>query len=89
MKEEKSMDEKAKDSIMIDTEIKNAIKATDKDAQYDESAKRLLGNKRILAHILLKYRTDKEEIGKLAFYSDLRGKKIAPIDEKLLEYWES
>ncbi len=32
------MDEKAKDSIMIDTEIKNAIKATDKDAQYDESA---------------------------------------------------
>ncbi|MCM1283255.1 MAG: NUDIX domain-containing protein [Roseburia sp.] len=36
-----------------------------------------------------KYRTDKEEIEKLAFYSELGGKeKIAPIDEKLLEYWE-
>lgn len=48
------MDEETKDSIVIDTEIKNAIKATDKDAQYDKSAKRLLGNKRILARILLK-----------------------------------
>ena len=35
-----------------------------------------------------KYRTDKEEIEKLAFYRDLKGKeKIAKIDEKLLEYW--
>lgn len=62
MKGEKPMDEKAKDSIMIDTEIKNAIKATDKDAQYDESAKRLLGNKRILAHILLRYRDRKSVV---------------------------
>lgn len=37
-----------------DTEIKSAIKVTDKDAQYDEKAKRLLGNKIILAHILVK-----------------------------------
>lgn len=37
-----------------------------------------------------KYRTDKEEVEKLAFYSDLKGKeKIAPIDEKLLEYWDN
>ena len=28
--------------------------ATDKDSQYDESAKRLLGQKGILAHILVK-----------------------------------
>ena len=34
--------------------IKNAVKATDKDAQYDTSAKRLLGQKSILAHILVK-----------------------------------
>lgn len=35
-----------------------------------------------------KSRTDREEIGKLAFYSDIRGKEtIAPIDEKLIEYW--
>jgi len=35
-----------------------------------------------------KYRTDKEEVEKLAFYSEIRGKEpIAAIDEKLLEYW--
>ena len=38
----------------MNTELKNAVKATDKDAQYDESAKRLLGQKSILAHILTK-----------------------------------
>ena len=38
----------------MDTEAKNAIKATDKKAQYDDSAKRLLGQKIILAHILVK-----------------------------------
>ena len=37
-----------------------------------------------------KCRTDKEEVEKLAFYSDLKGKeKIAAIDEKLLEYWDN
>lgn len=36
------------------TEIKNAVNATDTDAQYDDRAKRLLGNKIILAHILVK-----------------------------------
>ena len=35
-------------------ELENAVKATDMKAQYDESAKRLLGNKSILAHILVK-----------------------------------
>lgn len=30
----------------------------------------------------------KEEVEKLAFYKDAKGKEnIAPIDEKLLEYW--
>ncbi len=38
----------------MDTEIKNAVSAADTDAQYDEKAKRLLGNKIILAHILVK-----------------------------------
>lgn len=34
-------------------------------------------------------RTDKEEIERLAFYSQVKGKeKIAEIDEKLLEYWK-
>ena len=38
----------------MNTENKNTILTTDKDAQYDESAKRLLGQKSILAHILVK-----------------------------------
>lgn len=38
----------------MNTELKNAVKAADKKAQYDESAKRLLGQKSILAHILVK-----------------------------------
>ena len=38
----------------MDTEIKNAVIAADQDAQYDEKAKRLLGNRIILAHILVK-----------------------------------
>jgi hypothetical protein len=38
----------------VDTEIKNAVKATDNEAQYDEKAKRLLGHKYILAYILIK-----------------------------------
>ena len=38
----------------MNAELKNAVMATDKDAQYDTSAKRLLGQKSILAHILVK-----------------------------------
>ena len=38
----------------MDMEIKNAVNAANTDAQYDEKAKRLLGNKMILAHILVK-----------------------------------
>ena len=38
----------------MDTDIKKSISATDKDAQYDEKAKNLLGHKIILAHILVK-----------------------------------
>lgn len=37
----------------MNTETQNAIAATDKDAQYDERAKRLLGHKYILAYILI------------------------------------
>lgn len=35
-------------------EIKNAVNAADNEAQYDRMAKRLLGNKQILAYILIK-----------------------------------
>ena len=43
-----------KRGMTMDAEIKNAVNITDADAQYDEKAKRLLGNKIILAHILVK-----------------------------------
>ena len=36
------------------TELNNGVKGADANAQYDASAKRLLGNKNILAHILVK-----------------------------------
>ena len=38
----------------LNTEIKNAVNSAGDKAQYDENAKRLLGNKSILAHILAK-----------------------------------
>ena len=38
----------------MNTEIKNAVNSAGDKAQYDENAKRLLGNKSILAHILAK-----------------------------------
>lgn len=38
----------------MDTELKNAVNAADEYSQYDDKAKRLLGNKIILAHILVK-----------------------------------
>lgn len=41
------------DKTSMDTEIKNMVRASDKDAQYDEKAKRLLGHKYVLAHILV------------------------------------
>ena len=37
----------------MDASIKRTIKASDKEAQYDEKAKKLLGHKIILAHILV------------------------------------
>ncbi len=40
--------------MLVDTEIKSAVNAADAEAQYDEKVKRLLGNKMILAHILVK-----------------------------------
>ena len=38
----------------MDTEIINAVNVADMKAQYDDKAKRLLSNKIILAHILIK-----------------------------------
>ena len=56
----------------MNTELKNAVVSTDKDAQYYASAKRLLGQKHILAHILVK--TVKEFMG-------MNPKDIVPLIE--------
>ena len=39
--------------MSVGTEIKNVVVAVDSAAQYDNNAKRLLGNKYILAYILI------------------------------------
>ena len=56
----------------MNTELKKAVASTDKAAQYDASAKRLLGQKHILAHILVK--TVKEFMG-------MNPKDIVPLIE--------
>ena len=56
----------------MDTEIKNAVSAADKDAQYDEKAKRLLGNKIILAHILVKAVDEFKGMNRRMWYPTLR-----------------
>ena len=46
------MERRVRGKGVLNTEIKNAVNAARDMAQYDENAKRLLGNKSILAHIL-------------------------------------
>ena len=50
----------------MNTELRNAVLATDIDAQYDNSAKRLIGHKIVLARILVKtveeYNEDKNRL---------------------------
>ena len=48
----------------MDMDIKNAVAAVNTDAQYDEKAKRLLGNKIILSYILVKTVDEFFEIGR-------------------------
>ena len=42
-----------KKEVFVDASIKGTVRASDKDAQYDEKAKKLLGHKIILAYILV------------------------------------
>ena len=46
------MERRVREKVVLNTEIKNAVNIAGDKAQYDENAKRLLGNKSILAHIL-------------------------------------
>ncbi|NBK94235.1 hypothetical protein D5278_20150 [bacterium 1XD21-13] len=70
----------------MNTEIKNTIKATDRDAQYDESAKRLLGQKSILAHILVKTVEEFKGMNPKEVVSFIEGKpyiSIVPVEPGL------
>ena len=42
-----------KKEIFVDASIKKTVRASDKDALYDEKAKKFLGHKMILAYILV------------------------------------
>ena len=46
------MERRVRGKVVLNSEIKNAVNIAGDKAQYDENAKRLLGNKSILAHIL-------------------------------------
>lgn len=66
-KRKSSIGKKGGDGLKMNTNIKNEIEAADNKAQYDARAKRLLGNKYILAYIL------KETI------TEFKGEKIETI----------
>ena len=64
----------------MNTELKNAVKVTDSKAQYDTSAKRLLGQKSILAHILVKTVEFYKSLGFeviMQSYNEKAGEKVA------------
>lgn len=42
-----------KKEVLVDASIKKTVRASDKESQYDDKAKKLLGHKIILAHILV------------------------------------
>lgn len=70
----------------MDTEIKNAVSAADKDVQYDEKAKRLLGNKIILAHILVKTVDEFKEMNPKDVVSYIEGEpfiSVVPVEPGL------
>jgi len=72
--------------VPVDTEIKNAVNATDIDAQYDEKAKRLLGNKIILAHILTKTIDEFKEMNPKDVISYIEGEpfiSVVPVEPGL------
>lgn len=76
----------------MNTELKNALKATDQEAQYDASAKRLLGQKSILAHILVKTVDEFKGMNPRDIVSDIVGTpaiSVVPIEPGLTMLPES
>ncbi len=68
----------------MNAELKNAVTATDKKAQYDESAKRLLGQKSMLAHILVKAVDEFKGMNPKEVVSFIEGK---PYIQKSMRDW--
>lgn len=74
------------------TTLKNAVKVADKKAQYDECAKRLLGQKIILAHILAKTVKEFRGMKPEEVVSYIEGEpyiRAVPIDSGMTNIWDS
>lgn len=74
------------------TTLKNVVKAADEKAQYDECAKRLLGQKIILAHILAKTVKEFRGMKPEEVVSYIEGEpyiRAVPIDPGMTNIWNS
>lgn len=74
------------------TTLKNAVKVADKKVQYDECAKRLLGQKIILAHILAKTVKEFRGMKPEEVVSYIEGEpyiRAVPIDSGMTNIWDS
>ena len=74
------------------TTLKNAVKVADKKAQYDECAKRLLGQKIILAYILAKTVKEFRGMKPEEVVSYIEGEpyiRAVPIDSGMTNIWDS
>lgn len=72
-----------KKEIFVDASIKGTVRASDKDAQYDEKAKKLLGHKIILAYILVNTIEEFREMNPKEVVNYIEGEpyiSVVPVD---------
>lgn len=72
-----------KKEIFVDASIKKTVRASDKDAQYDEKAKKLLGHKIILAYILVNTIEEFREMNPKEVVNYIEGEpyiSVVPVD---------
>ena len=74
---------------LSDASIKKTVRASDKDAQYDEKAKKLLGHKIILAYILVNTIEEFREMNPKEVVNYIEGEpyiSVIPVDSIFLLY---
>ena len=72
-----------KKEVFVDASIKGTVRASDKDAQYDEKAKKLLGHKIILAYILVNTIEEFREMNPKEVVNYIEGEpyiSVVPVD---------